>query len=213
MDYVDGQTGISVSGTGRVAVPPEIATLTVGVSIEERSLVAAQDAVAVKTMAARNHLVTSGLAESDIQTTRLNVHNSHDRQLRRQTFHVSTSLTAIIRDLSKAESVVNGLFSAVGEGLDMQGLTFGVEDPSRGQQEARALAFADAAGKARHLAGLAGASLGSVLAMSETDSRRHEPMLRGRAAMAMSAEAADIPVEAGELDVVATVNVRWALES
>jgi len=212
MEHVDGPSGISVVGTGRVSVPPEIATLSLGVSVEETSLDAARSAAATKTTAARDHLLAAGVADRDVQTSRLNVHDSHDRQLRRQTFHVATGLTAVFRELATAESVVNELFSVVGEGLDMHGLTFGVEDPEAGREQALTLAFEDARRKAALLAGLAGAALGSVLAISQSAGRSNEPRRMGRAMMTMAAEPAEIPVEGGELEVVATVEVRWALE-
>lgn len=200
-----------MTGTGRVAIDAEIATLEVGVSLSNRSLEEARSAAASKITAAREHLLASGVAAGDIKTTRLNVHTSFDQTVRRQTYHLSTGVRATIRDLGAAESIVNDLFSAIGDGMDMRGLTFGVEDPSTGRAEAIELAFEDAKLKAAQLARLAGVTLGPVLAMSEAEPLHHEmrPMMR---TAAMASASGDIPVEAGDLDQSATVSVRWAID-
>lgn len=211
MDGLDGRLGISVTGRGRVAVEPDFATLRVGVSLADKSLEQARSDAAVKITAARDHLVAGGVAGSDIRTSRLDVHNAYDRDRHRQTFYLSTSLEATIRDLTAAETIVNGLFAAIGDGMETHGLSFGVEDPRVGRDRALALAFEDAQAKATHLAGLAGVALGPVLAISEGASPGHRPPAR-MAAMAASIETADIPIEAGELDQQASISVRWAIE-
>ncbi len=210
MEQLEGQTGISVSGTGTVAIEAEVATLEVGVSLSSKSLEEARSAAASKIRAAREYLLASGVETTDIQTTRLNVHTSFDREVRRQTYHLSTGVRATIRDLGSAETIVNNLFSAIGDGMDMRGLTFGVEDPAKGRAEAIELAFEDARTKAEQLARLAGVSLGPVVAISEANVGQYEmrPMMRAAA----MAPAGDIPVEAGELDQQASVNVRWAID-
>jgi uncharacterized protein YggE len=201
-----------VTGTGRVAIEPEVATLEVGVSLQGPDLARTRDEAATKVGAARAHLAESGVADTDIRTARLNVRTSFDRQARRQTYHLSTALRATIRDLASAEAIVNDLFGAIGDGMTMNGLTFGVEDPTTGRAEAIALAFEDAKGKAQQLAQLAGTSLGPVLAISETagDGLGYgQPMM----AMSRSADAGHIPVAEGELDQEATVTVQWAFET
>ncbi|MGI9595510.1 MAG: SIMPL domain-containing protein [Acidimicrobiales bacterium] len=210
MNQLDGQTGISVTGTGRMAIDAEIATLQVGVNLTDKNLEDARAAAASKLNEARNHLTSSGVAVADIKTTRLNVHTSFDRSVRRQIYHLTTGFDATIRDLGSAESIVNELFDVIGDGMDMRGLTFGVEDPSTGRAEAIELAFEDAKAKATHLARLAGVALGPVLAISEAEPAHYEARPMMRSAVAQSS--ADIPIEAGELDQRATVSVRWAVD-
>ena len=210
MEPLDSQTGITVTGTGRVAIEPQIATLQAGVSLEDRSLEAARAAAASKITAARDHLLGAGVEQRDINTSRLNVHTSYDRSTRRRTYHLSTALDATIRDLDSAQSITNELFTAIGDGLDMRGLTFGIEDPTTGRDEAMELAFEDAKHKAVHLARLAGVGLGPVLAIVEADVQHGAPMPMMRSAVAYAG--GDIPIEAGELDRSATLTVRWAIE-
>ncbi len=206
------QAGIVVSGTGRVAVTPEIASLEVGVSLTGPDLEQAREAAATKIGAAQRYLIGAGVAETDIRTTRLNVHTSFDRPsadspAREQVFHLSSGLQATIRHLGSAESIVNDLFAEIGDGISMNGLTFGVEDPTTGRAEAIELAFEDARAKAVQLARLAGVTLGPVVSVSESEGEH-----RGHPQMAMARSAgADIPVAAGQLDQQATVTIRWAI--
>ncbi len=174
------------------------------------SLEDARAAAATKIGAATQYLMSAGVAEGDIQTTRLNVHTSFDREIRQQTYHLSTGVEATIRDLASAESIVNDLFTEIGDGIDMNGLTFGVEDPATGRAEAIELAFEDAKTKAVQLARLAGVGLGPVLAVSESQGQDH----MGAPMMAMARRSGgDIPIAAGELDQQATVSVRWAIDN
>lgn len=211
MELSDGPTGISVTGIGSVTVEPEIATLRVGVSLDDKSLERVRSEAAVKISAARRHLLDSGVAESDITTSRLSVHNYFDRQVKRRTYHLSTRLDVIIRDLGSAESIANDLFATIGDGMEMQGITFGVEDDQAWRRQAVELAFADAKSKAEHLAALAEVTLGAVVSMNESapDMFAARPAMRS---MAAAGAAADIPIEAGELDQTATVHVRWSID-
>lgn len=205
-------TGIVVSGTGRVAMAPEIVSLDVGVSLSGPDLSEAWDAASAKISAAQQCLFDADVSESDIQTTRLNVHTSFDRPpdgggIRQQTYHLSSGVRATIRDLSAAESIITGLFNEIGDGISMNGLTFDVEDQTTGRAEAIELAFEDARDKAVQLARLAGVSLGPVLSMSESASFGH-----GHAPVAMARSVgAEMPIAAGELDQQVTLTVRWAI--
>ena len=206
---MDELQGISVTGVGRVTVEPDIATLSIGVSMAGSDLETIRSGASAKLAGARDHLLAAGVDRTDVQTDRLNVHTSFDSQVRQTTHYLNTGLRATIRDLVAAPAIVNEIFQIVGDGLELHGLTFGTEDPDAGADEARARAFADAQRKAQHLAELAGVSLGSVQSIVEGGPAHGGPprMLR---AMAASAEM-DMPIEAGELETSASVSVRWAI--
>lgn len=202
--------GISVTGVGRVTVEPDIATLSIGVSIAGSDLEAIRSAASEKLAGARDHLLSAGVDRADVQTDRLNVHTSFDHQVRQTTHYLNSGLRATIRDLTAAPLIVNELFEIVGDGLEMHGLTFGTEDPDAGADEARARAVADARHKAEHLAELAGVSLGAVQAIVEGGAAGGSGQPQMLRAMAASAEM-DMPIEAGELTKTTMVWVRWAI--
>lgn len=210
MEEVAPTGGISVTGTGQVSVDAEIATMQVGVSLSGPDLEATRRAVATKATAARDHLSAAAVAGPDMTTSSLSVRSHQDHQSGRRVHHVSTRLTVVIRTLDAAEALVDELFSVIGDGIEMHGLTFGTEDPNAGRDLATTRAFEDALAKANHLAGLAGVRLGPVLSITEGGDGMHLPPPMMRAA-AMSADAS-IPIESGELDQRASVAVRWAIE-
>jgi uncharacterized protein len=202
------QPGISVTGTGRVTVEPDIATLRVGVSLADRDVDRVRGEAAAKASAARDRLLAEGVAAADIRTAHLNVHTSQDGGRGQRTHHVSTTLEAVIRDVATAEAIVDRLFETVGSGLDLHGLEFGVVDPRPGRDRAIEAAVADARHTARHLADLAGVTLGPVLALRELDQHR------GHVAMAapmMARAEVSMPVETGRLELQAAVALRYAI--
>ena len=206
---MDETNGISVTGVGRVTVEPDIATLSIGVSLAGSDLEAIRSAASGKVVGARDHLLAAGVDRGDVQTDRLNVHTSFDQQTRQTTHHLNTGLRATIRDLVAAPVIVNDLFGIVGDGLEMHGLSFGTDDPDAGADQARERAVADARRKAEHLATLTGVSLGAVQSVVEGGAV-HSGQPRMMRAMVASAEM-DMPIEAGDLEKSASVAIRWAI--
>lgn len=201
--------GISVTGTGTASVEPDIATLRVGVSLVDRDLDRARNEAGARVTAARDRLLADGVAGADIRTARLDVHTSHDRDRGQRSHHVSTTLEAVIRDVTTAEAVVDRLFEAVGSGLELHGLEFGVVDPRPGRDRAIDEAVADARHTARRLADLAGVALGPVLAIRELDQHRGPFTM---AASRLARTEASVPVESGRLELQATVAMRFAID-
>jgi len=212
--------GIAVGGFGSISVEPDIALLSVAVSVQDPSLAAAKEMVGAKATTARDHLLASGVDATDLQTTQLSVHTirSHPEGQRQAAgdrsaieFRVSTTLSAIFRhDLERAQTSIDGLFDVVGDGLELHGLSFDCSDPTEARREARRSAFADARSKAEQLAFLAGVELGSVRSIRENGfGSGPGPMGAGRALLAPEAS---VPVEGGQLAQSVEIHVRWGLD-
>ena len=92
---------------------------------------------------------------------------------------------------------------------NIYGISFGVDDPTPYQQQARTAAIKDAQDKAAQLAKAANVALGNVISISE-GSAAPGPVLRAAAPMAVSA--AEVPVETGELGINVSVDVRFAVQ-
>ena len=201
---------ITVSGSGVCAVVPDIARLSVGVSLQGADLAQARNRVGTKMSAARDVLIGSGIAESDLATTRLNVHSFRNNSGPPQ-HQVSTMVNAVIRKLEGLDSLVNQVLDAIEEGAELHGVNFDASDRTEAVAAAREAAFADAKEKAQHLAALAGATLGDVLRIGEEQHNHGRPPRMAR--MAMAAESADaaIPIDSGELSEHANVSVTWSL--
>ena len=125
-------------------------------------------------------------------------------------YQVSENLSVVLRDLSKAGSIITDVAQVGGDALQIGGATLDLDQDGALITSARQAAFADALAKAKTYADAAGRTLGAVTSISEsTDS---QPVTFAYAAPAASAAAAaPVPIQAGSQDVTVTVAVTWAL--
>ena len=200
---------LTVTGEGRVAVAPDMATVRFGVTVREKT---AQAALAAASRAMEKVLARvreAGIAPRDIRTDALSLSplwsERGSGQTRRITGYVAgNQLTVRVRDLPS----LGGLLDAVtASGANtFNGLSLALSDPGPALDEARRRAVADAMARARLYAEAAGVRLGALLELSETGGLA--PPVRARQ-MAMAAEA--VPVAEGELVVRAGVTMVFAI--
>jgi uncharacterized protein YggE len=212
---------ISVSGIGKVTAAPDMATITTGVVT---SAPTAQAAVRANTEAMSDvvsRLKDMGIEDRDLQTSgfSINPQYQHFRSQEGQpapppeivAYEVRNTLTVRIRDLDTTGTILDAVVS---DGANqMNGISFSIDDPSALMQDARKRAVADARARAEVLAESLGVALGRIMSVAEGQVR--PPMSQPRMArmeMAMAAEAAPVPVEAGEQSLTATVSVTWEID-
>jgi uncharacterized protein YggE len=211
----DDARTVSVSGRGQVAVPPDIATVTLGVEITSMSTDAAirtSNEIIARVTAALHDL---GIADDDIALGWFSVRTVYDhidgrRELRG--YAVSHDLTVKVREIDRTGAVLSTAISA--GATEVKGLSFSVEDPTPATDRARERAFADARHKAEELARLAGVSLGAVRSMSE-QSYTPVPVERREFMRFSMAESAapppDVPINLGDTTFSVDVQVVWDL--
>jgi uncharacterized protein len=198
--------GVTVSGTGRAGAPPDVVRIDLAA---ESSAVAVHAALAAATAGLatmREALTSAGVQASDVRTTDTAVHVDHGPGGRPQGYVARLGLSATVRDVAAAGTVVQDVLSRGGETARLSGLSFSHSDPSALLATAREAAFADARDKAETYASLSGRTLGEVSAVEETGGGA-VPLPR---AMAMAASAADFAVEGGVQEVSVSVVVRWS---
>jgi uncharacterized protein len=149
-------TEITVSGTGSVSLPPNVATVNAAV---ETNAANANDAVA-QNNTIYNRIVTAleqlGVARSDISLAYYNV-NYNPRPAgpvspdgERYGYTVSRGFMVKVRDIAKAGRVADACTNAGATAIN--GISFGLSDPSVARSEAAAKAVADARSNADALA-------------------------------------------------------------
>ena len=150
------------------------------------------------------------LQPEDIQTTGFNVHA--ERQFHRDRpdtitgYWATNSVSVRVRDLTLVGEVLQ---KAVDAGAnDVHGLSFFVEDPGPLLTEARRKAMTDARNRAATLAAAAGVEVGRVVNIRELQSG--SPAMLESRLMRQSA-AASVPVQPGDLDVSARVEVVFEI--
>jgi uncharacterized protein YggE len=202
---------IVVSGTGRVAVEPDLAELRLGVAIGRPTVVQARADAADMMSAILAALDVAGIERRDVRTTLLSVQPRYDyRDGQSPTltgYDLTNTVEATIRDLTALAAVVDGALGAGATSLD--GLTFRVADPSAAERAARLAAMAVARSRAEVLAEAAGVALAGVLDVVEGGAPPVGPWPKAERMMAL---AADSPVEAGTTEVAVTVTVTFRID-
>ncbi len=187
---------VSVVGTGRVTVPPDVAILTLGVETTDRALAAAQRENATRSTALRARLAEWGLPAREIQTAGYNVWQDHDHDGKPRGYRVGNTVRLLVSDLARVGELLDAAIDAGANSIG--GVAFGLRDEADALHRAREAAMADARTKAAHYAALAGATLGDVLGIAEAGARhpsntcarcagwRRRPPLRSRRARGQS---------------------------
>lgn len=204
---------LSVSGTGRVVLTPDLADLRLGVTTTAKTVKEARDANATSMTAVIAALKAIGIADRDIQTTMLSLSPVYDYASNtnppRLTGYTLTNTVAVtIRDLGVAADAVDGALAAGATSLDS--ITFRVADQAGAERGAREAAMAEAKAKALTLATAAGVSVEGVASISETVAPVPYPVYYGALAGAAVRDA-QTPILAGSNEVTVTVAVVYLI--
>lgn len=204
---------VTVTGTGRVSIRPDIADLRLGVTITEPTVDAARNASAKALSAVLAKLKAFGVAERDLRTSIVSVQPQYDYSQQSSPprlvgYQVSNLVAATIRDIDKVGDAVDGALAAGATTVDQ--ISFRVEDQSAAEAKAREAAVADARGRADTLAAAAGVSIVGVAAITE-GGPGPIPYPRQFERMAMSAKDTGTPIEAGENEITSTVTITYLL--
>jgi uncharacterized protein len=205
---------VEVAGEASVSVPPDFATVTLGVTTTGKD---AREAVAANAKAV-NSLISlfkgQGIAAVDVQTSSLSItpqfSNPRSNSSNEQSitgYNVSDMVTVTVRDISRLGPLID---KAVEAGANaMYGIAYGQNDPSALLDKARPLAVADAKRKAEIYAGAGGANVGRLMTLSEQAGA--QPMQFAKRAYVQNAGAAPTPIEAGEDRLTVSVTARFEL--
>lgn len=207
----EGQRIISVTGQGQVSAEPDMATVRVGVTHEDREAKAAMDRVAENARQVMAQLEAAGIAPRDMQTGSLSLNpvwsnrSSSSQPARITGFVAAISVTVRVRELPKLGEVLDAVISDGANQLG--GIQFGFQDPNPMMEEARRKAVADGQAKAAVLADAAGVVLGPLQSLSEHGGGgRPQPVM-----MEMAARDASIPIAAGEASLSASVSMVYTI--
>jgi uncharacterized protein YggE len=205
--------GISVSGSGSAFGAPDVAVLQMGVSVLKPSVKEAREEAASAMQDVLDSMKDNGIDDDDIQTTHFSVYAEYDYRNDRQElrgFRVTNIVTAKLRDIDKTGDVLDDVIEAGGDLVEVQSVSFTIDDPDELRKEARAEAVDDARQKAETLADLVGVKLGKPLAISESSGAM--PISYRAVDELEAAPEAPTPIEVGELEVSIDVQIVYAIE-
>jgi len=202
-----GATGptIDVAGHGEVEGTPDVMTVTMGVQTADPSAQAALARNNERATALISALKAHGVAKDDIQTVDLNVSPTFDDHFHVTGYSASNTVTAKLRDLARAGSVIDAAALTAGEDVRLQGVSFSIDNTSALVAKARADAVKDAIAQAKQLASAAGVTLGPIRTIDDTGTNVPSPVSFGIGNSASSAAA--VPVEPGSQQLSVDVTV------
>lgn len=208
----ENQRSMSVSGTGRVTVVPDIAKINIGVRSEAEAVTDALDNNTSQANAISQALQDLGIAEDDIQTSNFNVYPS-DRydpmtgQVEGRYFVVENTVNVTVRELSSLGEVLTAVVEAGANNI--YGINFDVEDREAAVAEARKLAIEDAKAKAQAIADESGVELGEILNISVYSGST--PTMYYDAKGGAYSEAA-VPIAAGTLAITMEASLTYSIQ-
>lgn len=208
-------TGIWVTGEGKVTVVPDIAILSLGVEAQADTVSVAQSQAATAMAAVVEELDNSGIARKDIKTQQFSI-----IPIRRWVeekgeevllgYRVTNTVIVKVREVDNTGTIIDDVVEVGGDYIRINSISFTVDDPAAYREEAREIAMADAETKARQLAELGNVELGQPIYINESGG--FLPVVRevfiGAPPMPMPA-AAPTSISPGETEIRLSVQVVY----
>jgi uncharacterized protein YggE len=206
---------ITVSGTAEVAAAPDRAQLTVGAVAEARQAQDAQRQIAAGLQRVVKDIRALGIPEEKIRSTGLSLTPVYaqpgpkpaagNEGPRIVGYRAADSLRVQIEPVDRVGAVVD---AAIGAGANqMGGLVFELRNDLACRRQALQGAVQEARAKAEAIAAAMNLALGEVIDVREEGAHAPYPAERRFAAPA----AAGTPVQPGQIQVAASVTVRYRL--
>lgn len=205
---------IVTSGQGEVRVTPDRATISLGVQTRATTAADAAAQNSRKQRAIIDAIRAKGVPAEQIATSSFNVipETRYDREgqaiPRTLSYLVSNVVTVDVRRIDLVGPVID---AALGAGANqINSLSFGLVSADSARRAALASAVAQSRADAETMARAAGGSLGPLIELTSTQyfappPRPMDMAMRGVA----QGEVANVPIEAGQELVRATVTARW----
>jgi len=201
--------GIQVTGSGSAFGNPDVAILSLGVSVERTSVEEARDEAATAMQRVIDSLKENGVAEKDIHTQRFSIqprYNYIDGKQVLRGYEVTNTVATKVRNIDTAGEVIDDATTAGGDLIRVQSITFSIDDPKELRNQARVEAMKDAHDKAETLAEQGGVELGKPISISEVAGYSSVPSFDKERA------SSDTPIEPGQLEITITVTVVYEIK-
>lgn len=213
---------ITVNGSGKAVLQPDIATVYIEVTTENTEADKAQEENSMIMAAITETLAANGVEEKDIVTEYINLDQRYDYKKSPAQivgYTMSNTVKVTIKDIDAVGKVIADAVAAGATGT--YGLAFSVSSGSEGYGEALKNATKDAAIKAQAIAAALGVDLEAEPVSVNEQSNSYTPYIddvrstNDLAAPATEPEETAAPAEIsiGELEVNARVSVTYAIET
>lgn len=209
--------GITVAGTGKITITPDLATITVAVQAHAPTAAQAQSKASATMAKVIDAVEGQGVADADIATQWVSLEPQYAYSANGSTppkltgYQANQSLSVKVRAIDKVGPVID---AAVGAGANqVSGIGFSVADPTDAATQARSAAIADAKARATELSNAAGVTLGAAISITEVSAPSPIPYAYDRAAVPAAGSMAPTPVQPGTTEIEVDVQVTFAIGS
>jgi uncharacterized protein YggE len=205
------QRTITVSGTGKVTLTPDIAYISIGVHSQDASASVATTDNNTSTKAVIEVIKAAGVADKDIQTTNFSIYPQqqydNNGKITGTIYMVDNTVYVTVRDLAKLGELLD---ATVRSGANNIGsISFDVADKTEALSQARQAAVENARKQADELTAATGVSLGDVQTISYYDSSAPVTVEYARADMA---SASSVPIQSGSMQITTTVTIVYTIK-
>lgn len=201
---------ITVSGTGKVTLVPDQATIRLGVLVERKTAKEAREVAAASMSRVIAAIRKLDVAERDIATSLVSLQPVYDypnnTTPRIRGYQLQNVVTITVRDLTALGSILDD--GVVAGATTVDGISFDVADRTAAEARAREAAVRDAKAKAEAIASGLGVRISGVASVSETV---QGPIWYNPYAGAVERDAAT-PILAGTTDVTISIAVAFLID-
>lgn len=207
---------ISVSGFGEATGTPDMATIQLGVETRADNVAQAVEISNETVQQVTQALLDFGIAATDLQSTNFNIWYQDEfdpatgQSTGQRTYHVDSTINVTVHDISRISATIQAGLDAGAN--NVFGLTFGIDDSSELESEARGLALEDARDRADQLATALELTLGDPIVVSELVGGSSVSTFREAAAFGLGGGGGGPPLSPGELTVGIQVDVMYAVD-
>ena len=197
---------VTVVGEGTQNATPDNALLSLGVQPKRGSSGDAMNAANSEMSALLGAIKAQGVQDVDIQTTGIGV-NQQSNGYAVTGYQAFNTVNVKVHHLGTVPTVIAAAQHAVGDDIQLNGITLLLSDNTGQLKVARQTAMSAAAAKAKEWAGLAGRHLGKVLSVSEIVTNG----AAGTPCYGQCGGGGGAPVQAGQINVTVDVAVVYEL--
>lgn len=199
---------ITAQAVGRVTGTPDLLTISLGVETRAAAAQSALDENNSLAAAVIAVIKEKGVAPEDLQTSQLSISPSFDDNGRITGYQVTNMVTATVRDIAAAGSLIDAVGTTAGDAIRVQQISFSIDDDSALRASARADAVRAAQAQAQQLAEAAGVALGAIRSITEIAAPGAVPYATS---FDTAAAAGAVPIEAGSQELQVTVQVVYEI--
>jgi uncharacterized protein YggE len=202
---------ISVTGSGSVMGAPDTVTVQLGVQTTAATATVALNENNAKTRALVASLKRNGVKPKDMQTSGLDLYTNTNSAGQVTGFSVDDTLTVTIHNIQQAGAAIDAAANAVGNGIQLNGVTLSISNDSKYLAAARAKAMHNARTAASQIASAGGTHIGAVVKIVDEENTNTYVYPMFSTASANAAALKSVPIQAGNQAVSVQVQVVFAL--